>query len=469
VVLFYVYYQKRNYVPDEPEDLRLELDPNRQVQILTNLTKEIQIPYSQLTFGDTLGKGSQGEVFRGTYARSDVAIKRINSQNVEEAIIQEFCMEADINMRLRHPNLTLFRGVSLEHPHLCIITEVVERGSLFDILRDENSGITWKRSLRIARDVAKAMIYLHEHHPPVLHRDLKSLNILVSKDWVGKVADLGMTRFAVAGEQDMTQCGSPLWMSPEMVCNHPYTEKADVYSFAICLWEMYTKRIPYSDLGLSPKRLVVEVVKAHLRPSIPDTCPRRYANMLQRAWSWLPDDRPTFQWLADELEEMLDDPEIFNHVPNSTRQKHRKRRGTKTKQKELERDSKSEEGWKITQPSVDIKVDKALPFRDVDATCLSPPERYLATFKSHQVELVKIPFDHEYYDTDPANLLLFTKNTMKRLYKLRHPHICLLYGAYIVTDHLGVLIENLSRPVDGMADDETPMDWNTLLDTDSDG
>lgn len=91
--------------------------------------------------------------------------------------------------RLRHPSLTLFMGVSLEHPHLCILTELCSRGSLFDIIHDEHAALTWPKCLIIALDVAKGMTYLHAHSPPILHRDLKSLNILVDQNWRGKVRE----------------------------------------------------------------------------------------------------------------------------------------------------------------------------------------------------------------------------------------------------------------------------------------
>jgi len=183
-----------------------EIDPAKQIKHLKRSTAEFGIRYDELKFGKMLGKGSQGEVFKANWRGSTVAVKKVDTRKVPPEIIEEFCQEAQIMRRLRHPTLTLFMGVSLEHPHLCIVTEIVARGSLFDIIHDEHAALTWPKCLGIALDVAKGLTYLHAHNPPILHRDLKSLNILVDENWRGKVADFGMTRFQEDGT--MTQCVS---------------------------------------------------------------------------------------------------------------------------------------------------------------------------------------------------------------------------------------------------------------------
>jgi serine/threonine protein kinase len=303
-----------------PVDLTDEhgvLDPVKQIKHLKKTTAEFGIKYDELKFGKMLGKGSQGEVFKATWRGSTVAVKRVDTRKVPPEIIDEFTQEAVIMRRLRHPCLTLFMGVSLEHPHLCIVTEVVARGSLFDIIHDEHAALTWNKCLGIALDVARGMTYLHSFRPPILHRDLKSLNILVDENWRGKVADFGMTRFQEDGT--MTQCGSPLWMAPEMIRNDAYGEAADVFSFAICLWEMYTRKIPYRDLGLNPSHLVVKVVKEHLRPPIPKQCPKAFKNLMEKCWNPVAEKRPTFAQILKVMEGFMQDPAILNHKPMSSR------------------------------------------------------------------------------------------------------------------------------------------------------
>ena len=157
------------------------------IKQLARRTRDFGVAYSELQFGRLLGKGSQGEVFAAQWRGLTVAVKKIDTRTVPDEIVDEFVQEADIMRRLRHPCLTLFMGVSLEHPHLCIVTECVRRGSLFDILQEEAAGFTWRRALQIMTDIASSMTYLHAHNPPILHRDLKSLNVLVDGNWRGKV------------------------------------------------------------------------------------------------------------------------------------------------------------------------------------------------------------------------------------------------------------------------------------------
>ena len=162
--------------------------PEFQIQQLAKKTRDYGVAYAEIQFGKILGKGSQGEVFLANWRGIAVAVKKVNTSIVPPEIIDEFCAEADIMRRLRHPCLTLFMGVSLEQPYLCIVTELVNRGSLFDILQEESTGFTWRRALQIMTDIASGIAYLHSFSPPIIHRDLKSLNVLVTSNWRGKVA-----------------------------------------------------------------------------------------------------------------------------------------------------------------------------------------------------------------------------------------------------------------------------------------
>ena len=89
-------------------------------------------------------------------------------------------------------------------------------------------------------------------------------------------------------------------MAPEMIKNEPYDEKSDVYSFGVCLWEMYTRRIPYRSLVLSPSQLVVKVVKEHLRPAIPKSCPKPFAKLMEKCWHPVPEHRPVLLALTKD-------------------------------------------------------------------------------------------------------------------------------------------------------------------------
>ena len=220
----------------------LSSPPKKPATLVDRLRAKIgpkwQVPIAEIKLGRLLGKGSQGEVYLGEWRGSMIAVKKIDMTKVEEQILEEFCSEAEIMHRLRHPSLAMFMGICLEPPHLCILTELVPRGAVFDLLQDEHVPISWNLILRMSQDIAEGMAYLHAFKPqPVLHRDLKSLNLLVDENWRCKIIDFGMTRFADLNA-NMTQCGSPLWMAPEMIKNETYDDRIDVYSFGVVMWEL---------------------------------------------------------------------------------------------------------------------------------------------------------------------------------------------------------------------------------------
>jgi len=168
---------------------------------------------------------------------------------------------------LNHPNVVQFIGAVTEPSNLCIITQFCARGSLADLLLDDSIEMSFARKLKFALDAAKGMLYLHNSNPVILHRDLKSDNLLVAMDWTVKVGDFGLTRF-LSEKNKMTQVGTPMWMAPEIITGKQYTEKADVYAFGIILWEILTRAEPYDDK--EPMQIVIEVVRDDLRPTIPE-------------------------------------------------------------------------------------------------------------------------------------------------------------------------------------------------------
>ncbi|CAN0264517.1 unnamed protein product, partial [Scytosiphon promiscuus] len=112
--------------------------------------------------------------------------------------------------------------------------------------------LPFKKKRQMMLDVATGMQYLHGQNPVIIHRDLKSLNVLIDENWVTKVTDFGLSRFkATSVSEKMTgQAGTYHWMAPEVINSQHYTEKADVFSYGIILWEIFTRAIPYG--GMQP-------------------------------------------------------------------------------------------------------------------------------------------------------------------------------------------------------------------------
>jgi len=159
------------------------------------------------------------------------------------------------------------------------------------------------------------MAYLQSRK--ILHRDLKTHNLLVDRLWNVKVADFGLSR--VMGDVDgtMTACGTPSWAAPEVLRRDHYSFKADIYSFGICLWEMCTRQRPYSQL--KPYQVVISVATEGLRPAIDTTIiPPYFEKLMKMCWNDSSEERPDFSKLR-ELFESVTCPTPKHPNPTSLR------------------------------------------------------------------------------------------------------------------------------------------------------
>ena len=251
---------------------------------------------------ETIGSGSYGEVYAAKLHGKVVAVKKLNSRGLKSEQIDAFCSEASLMCQLKHPNVVQFIGAVTQPPDLCIITEYCSKGSLCDLLLNPQIKIDFAKKLQIMLESAAGMQYLHDSNPVILHRDLKSDNLLVTNDWSIKVADFGLSRFR-SDQKVMTQVGTPMWMAPEVIMGEKYTEKADVYSFGIIIWEILTRLEPYEDK--EAMQIVVEVVNNQLRPTMPpgyDDCP--LLPLMRDCWAQDPQKRPTFKIVGERLQKI---------------------------------------------------------------------------------------------------------------------------------------------------------------------
>lgn len=269
------------------------------------------VTFDDLKLTKIIGAGAFGEVIKGTYCGTPVVVKRMLRNKIDANHLRMFSEEIQLMMNLRHPNIVQFIGASWDsYSNVCFVTEYLERGDLFSVLRNPNYKLTWlDHTLRQMIDTSRGMAYLHSHKPPIIHRDLKSMNILVSSTFGCKVSDFGLSR-EKSVDETMSVTGTPLWLPPEMIRGERYTEKADVYSFGIVMSELETRKIPYHDIKakgarnkkVSGSTLMHMVAYDKLRPSLSENAMRSITSLYHRCVSDEAADRPTFEEIVAELD-----------------------------------------------------------------------------------------------------------------------------------------------------------------------
>ncbi|XP_018585185.1 mitogen-activated protein kinase kinase kinase 20 isoform X1 [Scleropages formosus] len=261
----------------------------------------VHIRFDDIHFYENCGGGSFGSVYRARWISQDkeVAVKKL--LKIEN--------EAEILSVLSHRNIIQFYGAVLEAPNYGIVTEYASGGSLYDYLSsDESEEMDMGQIMTWAMEIAKGMHYLHAEAPvKVIHRDLKSRNVVMTADKVLKICDFGASRFH-SHTTHMSLVGTFPWMAPEVIQSLPVSETCDTYSYGVVLWEMLTREVPFKGLeGLQVAWLVVE---KNERLTIPSTCPASFADLMRKCWMIDPKERPTFKLILTTLESMSKDSQL---------------------------------------------------------------------------------------------------------------------------------------------------------------
>nr|XP_029480004.1 mitogen-activated protein kinase kinase kinase 20 isoform X4 [Oncorhynchus nerka] len=297
----------------------------------------VQIRFDDIHFYENCGGGSFGSVYRARWISQDkeVAVKKL--LKIEN--------EAEILSVLSHRNIIQFYGAILEAPNYGIVTEYAGGGSLYDYLSSaESEEMDLGQVMTWAMEIAKGMHYLHSEAPvKVIHRDLKSRNVVVTADKVLKICDFGASRFHFHTTH-MSLVGTFPWMAPEVIQSLPVSETCDTYSYGVVLWEMLTREIPFKGLeGLQVAWLVVEKSE---RLTIPSSCPTSFAELMRKCWVTEPKERPMFKHILTTLESMANDsklPEQCNSFLHNKAEWSCEIEATLERLKKLERDLSSKE------------------------------------------------------------------------------------------------------------------------------
>nr|XP_043616615.1 serine/threonine-protein kinase STY13-like [Erigeron canadensis] len=298
---------------------RLRIDTN----VNNRQRQDWEIDPSKLIIKSVIARGSFGTVHRGVYDGLDVAVKLLDwgeeghRTDAEIASLRAaFTQEVVVWYKLDHPNVTKFIGATMGTSELniqgdgghfgvprnscCVVVEYLPGGALKSFLiKNRRKKLAFKVVMQLALDLARGLNYLHTKK--IVHRDVKTENMLLDKSRTLKIADFGVARVEASNPNDMTgETGTLGYMAPEVLNGSAYNRKCDVYSFGICLWEIYCCDMPYPDLSFS--EVTSAVVRQNLRPEIPRCCPNSLATVMKRCWDANPDKRPEM----DEVVAMLE-------------------------------------------------------------------------------------------------------------------------------------------------------------------
>ncbi|KAK9820873.1 hypothetical protein WJX74_000255 [Apatococcus lobatus] len=252
-----------------------------------------------------LGSGSFGKVYKGILNASlSVAIKSINDDSIKAKVA--FIEEIVCLMNLRHANVVQFFGAVIDNRHLLLITEFMPRGSLFEcISRDRDGNLKWfKRGHVLALDIVRGLLFMHARD--CLHRDLKSMNVLLGKEWQAKICDVGMCSMPAVTTSSGDGLGTLYWTAPEVLEKgaSAYRKASDVFSLGVILWEVCS--------GQQPEHRQFPLES-------PEDCPEAIADLIRGCLSEMPQERPTMQTVFNTLVHSVAPPTRPLDNPSSCR------------------------------------------------------------------------------------------------------------------------------------------------------
>jgi Ran GTPase-activating protein (RanGAP) involved in mRNA processing and transport len=269
------------------------------------------INYHDLKIDKELGQGGYGVVYQATWRYVEVAIKQLLNKTPTPAAIEEFEAEAHIMTQLRSPNVVQFYGYCLS-PSYCLVMEYMPKGSLYSVLHSKQP-LDWKIRSTIITDMACGLAFLHAEN--ILHRDIKSLNVLLDVNFRAKLTDFGLSKIKTEtrtlSTKNNSSAGTLSWTAPELFTLRPtHTKQSDVYSLGITMWEVAARKLPYAE---APTSLIRDLVKEGEREEVPEDCPPKIASLIRFCWHKDVKKRPEAGRVVEYMkDEKADDFETFS-------------------------------------------------------------------------------------------------------------------------------------------------------------
>lgn len=284
-------------------------DPNQELirALLVEQLEEYDPRIFNIDFNDLsdlkrIGGGNFGQVWKANYFGTKVAVKQL--LDVDDADMHKYITREMLTLRdVRHPNVVQLMGLCKHSSGIYIVTEYIPGGHLRRLLKNRELDLPWSLRIRIAQDIMMALTYLHSRG--IVHRDLKSQNLLVDDGYRIKVCDFGFSRL-VEKNEFMTVCGTDEWMAPEVRLGKMYDERADVFSFSMVLTELITRNKPVERIP--GKQFAFDSVS--FRRTAPPDCPRPLVDLTCAMGAFNPSERMGFKdglKVLKQLRKVLED------------------------------------------------------------------------------------------------------------------------------------------------------------------
>lgn len=267
------------------------------------------IQFADISVGEQIGGGGFAIVYKGTYRNKNVALKTMFDPRVDETLRADFMQELQILSELDHPGIVRMFGACVTPPNLCMVLELCHT-SLYALLHNTTQPVSEKQIITMALETAEALEYLHSQSPPVIHRDIKTQNLLLTSRGQIRLCDFGLV------SAQSTMAGTPAYMAPELLKGSPFSRKVDTYAFGVVLWEIIMRAVPFHAWEASEVR---DFVLRGDRLDLPRSgCHKACIQLIERCWAAEQTVRPEFSKIAKALARIKASVKDVSHIDDAT-------------------------------------------------------------------------------------------------------------------------------------------------------